>query len=103
MRDADRRNLLRSPFRGRPTEPEQPDPSLAIRSPKHRTWTPEEVRALGMTTDLETAAAIIGIGRTLAYDLARTGDFPVRVLRLGRRVVVPIADLLTYLGENPGD
>jgi hypothetical protein len=54
-----------------------------------------------MTTDLSTAAAVIGIGRTLAYDLARTGDFPIRTLRLGRRVVVPVADLLTYLGWDP--
>jgi predicted DNA-binding transcriptional regulator AlpA len=102
MGDADRPNLFRSAFRKRPTEQAQPDRPSAIRSSKHRTWTPDEVRALGMTTDLETAAAIIGIGRTLAYDLVGTGNFPVRVLRLGRRVVVPIADLLTYLGEAPG-
>jgi predicted DNA-binding transcriptional regulator AlpA len=56
-----------------------------------------------MTTDLETAAAIIGIGRTLAYELARTGDFPVRRLQLGRRVLVPVADLLAYLGAEPPD
>jgi len=55
-----------------------------------------------MTTDLTTAAAVLGIGRTLAYDLARTGEFPVRILRLGGRVVVPTADLLTYLGEAGG-
>ena len=65
-----------------------------------RIWTPEQVRRLGMTTDLETAADVIGIGRTLAYELARTGDFPIRLLRLGRRVVVPIADLLTFLGHS---
>jgi predicted DNA-binding transcriptional regulator AlpA len=53
-----------------------------------------------MTTDLETAAEIIGIGRTLAYDLAKNDSFPVRLLRLGRRVVVPIPDLLKYLGAD---
>jgi predicted DNA-binding transcriptional regulator AlpA len=52
-----------------------------------------------MTTDLETAADVIGIGRTLAYELAKTGDFPIRLLRLGRRVVVPTADLLRFLGH----
>jgi hypothetical protein len=36
------------------------------------------VRRLGLTTDLPTAAAVLGIGRTLAFDLARTGRFPVR-------------------------
>ncbi len=53
-----------------------------------------------MTTDLETAAQIIGIGRTLAYELAGNDAFPVRLLRLGRRVVVPVADLLRYLGSQ---
>jgi len=72
-------------------------------STKHKAngvWTVERVRQLGMTTDVETAAAVMGIGRTLAYDLVRTGDFPVRLLRLGRRVVVPVPDLLKLLGAE---
>jgi hypothetical protein len=69
---------------------------------RRRAWTPDDVRALGMTTDLETAAEIIGIGRTLAYELAKNQAFPVRLLRLGRRVVVPVPDLRRYLG-NLGD
>ena len=72
-------------------------PSAGTR--QRRAWTPDEVRALGMTTSLETAAEIIGIGRTLAYELARNEAFPVRLLRLGRRVVVPVPDLLRYLGS----
>lgn len=68
-----------------------------------RAWTRDEVQALGMTTSLETAAEIIGIGRTLAYALVRNQEFPVRLLRLGRRVVVPIPDLLRFLGSNMGD
>jgi hypothetical protein len=60
------------------------------------------VRALGVTTDLETAAEIMGIGRTLAYELSRSDEFPVRLLRLGRRVVVPVTDLLRYLGCPDG-
>jgi len=68
-------------------------------------WTPERVRALGMTTTVETAAEIIGIGRTMAYELLREDAFPVPVLRLaakaGRRrtgrVLVPVAGLLTLL------
>jgi hypothetical protein len=51
-----------------------------------------------MTTDLPTAAAVLGIGRTLAFDLARTGQFPVRLIRLGRRVLVPVPELLDFLG-----
>ena len=53
-----------------------------------------------MTTDLETAAAILGIGRTLAYELAKNNEFPIRLLRLGRRVLIPTTDLLTYLGVD---
>ena len=65
-----------------------------------RVWTADEVRALGMTTNVETAAEIIGIGRTLAYELIKNQTFPVRLLRLGRRVVVPVPDLLRYLGSD---
>lgn len=67
-----------------------------------RMWTVEAVRQLGMTTDIETAAAILGIGRTLAFELARTEQFPVRLLRMGRRIAVPVVDLLTYLGIDAG-
>lgn len=65
-----------------------------------RVWTVKAVRQLGMTTDIETAAAIIGIGRTLAYELARADQFPIRLIRLGRRVVVPVPDLLKFLGAG---
>lgn len=61
-------------------------------------WTAEAVRRLGMTTDVTTAAQILGIGRTLAFDLLKHDKFPVRVLRIGRRVVVPIPDLMRLLG-----
>jgi predicted DNA-binding transcriptional regulator AlpA len=94
MRDPEHRHPFR-PFLTR-----NPPPRDRTPEPRRRVWTPDEVRRLGMTTDLETAAAIIGIGRTLAYDLARDGEFPVRLLRLGRRVVVPIGDLLAYLGAG---
>ncbi|RBQ03878.1 DNA-binding protein [Micromonospora sp. LHW51205] len=60
-------------------------------------WTIEAVRELGLTTDVETAAAILGVGRTKAYALARTGEFPVRLLRVGRRYVVPVQAILNLL------
>jgi hypothetical protein len=65
-----------------------------------RIWTVEAVRRLGMTTDIDTAAAILGIGRTLAFELAKTDRFPVRLVRLGRRVLVPIPELLRFLGAG---
>ena len=55
------------------------------------------------TVGIEEAAALLGIGRTLAYDLARQGRFPVRVLRLGRIYRVPKRELDRLLGnENEG-
>jgi hypothetical protein len=43
-----------------------------------RRWTIEAVRGIGLTTDVETAGAILGIGRSKAYELAKDGSFPVR-------------------------
>jgi len=69
-------------------------------TPVHpQTWTREQVVALGMTTDVETAAQILGIGRSKAYELARRGELPVKVRRIGRRYVVPVLPLLAYLEE----
>jgi Helix-turn-helix domain len=63
-------------------------------------WTPEAVRQLGLTTDVATAGAILGIGRTKAYDLAKNGEFPVTILRIGRRYLVPTKSLLALLGAE---
>ncbi|WP_238447454.1 hypothetical protein [Micromonospora sp. 4G55] len=37
----------------------------------------------------------------MSYDLARTGDFPVPIIRVGSRYKVPVAGILTALGLNP--
>jgi hypothetical protein len=65
-------------------------------------WTVERVRDLGVVTDLGTAAQILKIGRSLAYQLAASDDFPVPVIRAGRRYRVPIAGILTALGLSGG-
>jgi hypothetical protein len=62
------------------------------------TWTVDAVRALGTTTDIVTAAAVLGIGRTAAYQLARDGEFPVPVTRVGRRFIVGVPHLLRAIG-----
>lgn len=46
------------------------------------------------------AAEVLGIGRTTTFDLIRKGTFPIRVLRLGKKMRVSRADLLAYLGET---
>jgi hypothetical protein len=55
------------------------------------------------SVDLMTAAAVLRIGRTKAYELARRGEFPVQVIRIGDSYRVPTAALLTLLGisEQP--
>ncbi len=52
------------------------------------------------TVTIEEAARRLGIGRTLAYELASSGAFPCRVLRLGRLYKVPVAELERLLGER---
>lgn len=61
----------------------------------------DELLALPATVDLVTAARALGIGRTSAYQLARAGELPVPVLRLGARYRVPTAALLSALGVSP--
>ena len=66
--------------------------------------TPAEILALAAstpTTDIPIASAILGMGANLGYQLAAAGEFPVRVLRLGRKLRVPTADLLVVLGLSP--
>lgn len=60
--------------------------------------TAEEVLALPPTVDVVTACAALGFGRTLGYELVRRGEFPCRVLKVGRRYLIPTADLRAVLG-----
>jgi excisionase family DNA binding protein len=53
-----------------------------------------------LTLTVEQAAKVLGIGRSTAYELVHTGDIPS--LRLGRRIVVPVAPLAARLGVDPG-
>ena len=57
-----------------------------------------ELNALPTVVDLITAARALGIGRTKAYQLAATGAFPVRIIRVGTAYHVPTAELLKILG-----
>ena len=55
-----------------------------------QTATPGHARA---TATLGEVAALLGIGRSTAYELAQRDALPVPVIRLGRRLVVPQAAL----------
>lgn len=65
-------------------------------------WTRASVEALGPTTDVKTAASIVGVGSRLAYELIQRNEWPTRVLRLGTRILIPTHDLLVllYAPEN---
>lgn len=57
--------------------------------PGPRRLTLAQVRKLPATCSVEDAAAAIGVSRTCAYELIRTGEAPFRVLTVrGRRKVV---------------
>ena len=57
-----------------------------------------EIDALGVSCDLRTAAKALGVSKSTAYALAQKGEFPVRVVKIGSRYVVPTADLRALLG-----
>ena len=63
-------------------------------------WSRADVVALGVRTDVTTAGSIFGLSRTQAYEALNRGDFPVPTFRIGRRVIVPVAPILSLLGLN---
>lgn len=60
--------------------------------------TAAELMALPVSFDLDTANRALALGRTTGYALAKNGEYPVRVLRLGRQYRVTRYDLLRFLG-----
>ncbi|MEV6046469.1 hypothetical protein [Streptomyces xanthochromogenes] len=58
----------------------------------------EEVLALPATVDLATANRALGLGRSKGYGLAKRGQYPCKVLRLGNAYRVVTADLQALLG-----
>lgn len=57
----------------------------------------EDLQQLPVIVDLVTAATVLGIGRTTAYEMVRTGRWPTPVLRLGNRIRIPTAALRELL------
>lgn len=66
--------------------------------------TSAELDAIDTTTvDLTTAGRALGLGRSKAHEMARAGEFPVPVLRLGTRWRVPTAELRRLLSGHPSN
>jgi hypothetical protein len=62
-----------------------------------REWTVAEIDALPVVVDLVTGGSIFGLGRSASYELARRGEFPVPVLRVGHRYRVVTAHIRAAL------
>jgi len=56
-----------------------------------------QIREAGLTCSIEMANRALGISRGHGYSLARSGEYPVKVLKLGRAYRVVSADLLRLL------
>ncbi|MER6000876.1 helix-turn-helix domain-containing protein [Nonomuraea angiospora] len=65
-----------------------------------RTLTLAEIQQLPAVVDLVTAGRALGLGRTTAYQLAKDGHFPCRIIRIGKKYLVPTAALLALLGDH---
>jgi hypothetical protein len=67
-------------------------------------WTRDAIEALGPTTNVETAASVLDVSPSLAYELIRRKEeaWPTRVLRLGRTLRIPTHDLIVLL-YGPSD
>jgi len=51
-----------------------------------------------LTVTVEQAAAVLGVGRSTAHELVRSGD--LKCIRLRRRIVVPVGYLAESLGVD---
>ena len=61
---------------------------------------PDEQCTEPATMNVRAAAKLLGIGRGLAYDLARRGELP-GALRLGGRIVISRQVLEAFLEGKP--
>lgn len=65
----------------------------------------EELDDLPPVVDVPTAGEILGVGRSCAYELVRSGQWPTPVLHLGRLIRIPTTPLVDLLlgGTNQAD
>lgn len=68
---------------------------MTARKPQRLTL--REVRKLPPAIDVETAAAVLGVSRSTAYEAIRTGTFPAKVITVSSRKVVVTATLIELL------
>ncbi len=64
--------------------------------------TDDEVRRLPVLLTPLEAAQVLGVGRTVAYRLLRSGAWPTPVIRVGQQYRIPRAPLLELIGLSTG-
>jgi hypothetical protein len=70
------------------------------------TWTAEAIRALGVITDLQTLAGILGCSVWMSRKMARTGEWErqgIKIIRIGAHYRVGVQSILDVLGFSSGD
>ena len=55
-----------------------------------------------LTLNIDDVAPLLGINRSTAYELIRRKEFPLPVIRLGRRMVVSRQAVEDLLGTSTG-
>lgn len=63
----------------------------------------DQLMALPAVIDVPTAANVLGLSRTTAYELIRIGQWPTPVLRLGKLIRLPTGPILDLLGVQRGE
>ncbi|CNF72046.1 Helix-turn-helix domain [Mycobacterium tuberculosis] len=58
----------------------------------------QDLDTLPTVISIMTAARALRLSRTYAYELAKRGDFPCRIIRVGTVYRVPTAELRKLLG-----
>ncbi len=59
-----------------------------------------EIQGWPATVDVPTAGAVFGLSRSHSYDLVSRGEFPVRVIKVGRRYRVLTASIIGVLSSQ---
>ena len=60
----------------------------------------DDLATLPPLVDVPTAARVLGIGRSLAYDLVRRDQWPTPVLRVGKLIKIPTAPLVVLINNG---
>lgn len=62
----------------------------------------DDLDDLPPVVDVPTAGEILGVGRSCAYELVRSGQWPTPVLHLGRLIRIPTTPLVNLLRSGYG-